>query len=68
MSALLITGLSDSIKEFVLTPWGNDMIPVLGPVVNISPKITLPHLALFPQLILLKSIQMSNMAVTQKFE
>ena len=29
--------------EHVLTPQGNDMIPVFGPVVTISPRINLPH-------------------------
>ena len=47
MSALLITGLYGSLMELVLTPRGKDMIPVLGPVVAISPKINLPHSQVF---------------------
>jgi len=35
-----------SLMEFVLTPRGKDMIPILGPVVTISPTITLSHLCM----------------------
>ena len=43
MSALLKTGLNGSLMEFVLTPRGKDMIPILGPVVTISLGKTISH-------------------------
>jgi Ni,Fe-hydrogenase III small subunit len=43
MLALLKSRIKRFPMELVLTPRGKDMIPVLGPVVTISPKSILSH-------------------------
>jgi hypothetical protein len=49
MLALLKNRIKRFPMELVLTPRGKDMIPVLGPVVTISPRDNLSHTFIYIQ-------------------